>query len=76
LQQVISQLASGHLGFATIAIWTVITALLAILGGALTGMQLAGKDLGRALAASMGAMFGPTAVVPGLLLGLVILTFL
>jgi hypothetical protein len=76
VQQIINQLANGHLGVATIAIWTAIGAILAILGGALAGMRLAGKDLGNALAASMGAMFGPTAVVPGLLLGLVILTFL
>jgi hypothetical protein len=39
-------------------------------------VKLAGKDLGNELAASMGAMFGPIGAVPGILLALVILTFI
>ena len=41
------------------------------MGGALAGIQLAGKDLGTELAGAMGAMFGPTGAVPGILLGLI-----
>ncbi len=38
-------------------------------------MQLGGKNLGRDRAALMGAMFGPTGAVPGILVGLIILAF-
>jgi hypothetical protein len=48
----------------------------ATLGGALAGILLAGKDLGNELAGAMGAMFGPTGAVPGVLLGLIILALL
>ena len=70
------QLSAAHLGVFSLILWTAMAALLAIVGGALAGMRLGGKDLGNGLAASMGAMFGPLAVVPGVLLGLVILKFL
>ena len=67
------ELSSGQLTAATIVIWTCCAFVVATLGGALAGVQLAGKDLGRDLAALMGAMFGPVGAVPGILLGLVIL---
>lgn len=54
---------------------TLLAALLAVAGGAVAGMKLAGKDLGLPLAAMMGAMFGPLAAVPGILLALIVLRF-
>ena len=53
--------------------WLLMAFVLSTLGGALAGMRLAGKDLGNELAAMMGAMFGPTAAVPAVLVGLVVL---
>lgn len=73
MQALMQQLADGSLSAATIVVWTLIAAVISIAGGALAGTVLAGKDLGNALAAMMGGMFGPVAVVPGVLLGLVIL---
>lgn len=68
--------ANASLGVGAIALWTVVAAALAMAGGAMAGMWLAGKDLGQPLAAMMGAMFGPVAAVPGILLGLIILSLL
>lgn len=45
-------------------------------GGALTGMRIAGEFLGKGLAASMGAMFGPVSVVPAAIFGLALLGWL
>jgi len=70
------QLASGRLTAITIAVWTLLSIVLSIAAGALAGMQLAGKDLGNNLAALMGAMYGPVAAVPGILVGLIVLAFL
>lgn len=75
MQNFLEQLNAGHLTAVTVVAWTVLAAIFATLGGALAGIRLAGKDLGNALAASMGAMFGPTAAVPGVLLGLIALAF-
>ncbi len=69
-------LASGQLTVSTVLIWTVTALLLAMTGGALAGVRLAGKHLGNNLAAMMGMLFGPSAVVPGVLLGLIILAFI
>lgn len=42
----------------------------------MAGGALAGKDLGNELAAMMGAMFGPTAAVPAVLVGLIVLALI
>lgn len=73
MQGLMQQLTEGNLGVTTIVVWTLVAAVLSIAGGALAGIQLAGKDLGNSLAAIMGAMFGPIAAVPGIVLGLIIL---
>ena len=67
---------TGYLSIVSIVLWSLFAAVLAIVGGALAGIKLAGKDFGNVLAAMMGAMFGPVAVVPGVLLGLIILKFI
>lgn len=59
--------------------WTTALALfalalpLALIGGAASGLKLGAEALGRELAALMGALFGPTAVLPAVLVGLVVL---
>lgn len=67
---------TGYLSIVSIVVWALVAAVFAIAGGALAGMKLAGKDLGNALAAMMGAMFGPVAAVPGVVLGLIVLKFI
>lgn len=73
MQGLMQQLTDGSLNVTAIVVWTLLAAVLAIAGGALAGIVLAGKDLGNQLAALMGGMFGPIAVVPGVLLGLIVL---
>lgn len=69
-------LLSGDLNIASVVLWTLIALVIAVGGGAIAGLRLAGKDLGNELAALMGALFGPTAAVPGVLLGLIVLALL
>lgn len=68
-------LLSGRLTTLTVLVWTLLSMLMSIGAGALAGMVLAGKDLGNNLAALFGALYGPLAAVPGVLLGLVVLAF-
>ena len=53
-----------------------LAAVLAVIGGALTGVKIAGKYMGNDLAAMLGGCFGPTAVVPATIIGLIILDLL
>jgi hypothetical protein len=69
MQSVLPQLGAALL-------WLAIAFVAAMAGGALAGLRLAGKDLGAELAALMGAMFGPTAAVPAVLVGLIVLSLL
>lgn len=73
MQPFLAQLGAGSIGAGTILVWLVAAVLLSMAGGAVAGIRLAGKDLGNELAAMMGAMFGPTAAVPAVLVGLLVL---
>jgi hypothetical protein len=76
MTSILQQLAGGHLSLSTGLIWIVLALVLSGAGGALTGIVLAGKDLGNGLAALMGGMFGPTAAVPTTIAGLLVLRLL
>lgn len=70
---ILQQLGSEPLALVSILVWTLLAFVLAIAGGALMGLRLGASALGKELAALMGALFGPVAAVPGVLLGLLIL---
>ena len=73
MQGLIDQLGAGQIGAATAVLWLLAAFVLSVAGGAVAGVRLAGKDLGNELAARVGAMFGPTAVLPAVLVGLIVL---
>lgn len=64
------------LNFTTVLAWLAIAVILSMVGGAIGGMILAGKDLGYKFSATIGSLFAPAGVIPTLILGLLILTFL
>ena len=76
MKEIIEQFATGQLTPVTIVLWSAVAFLLAVLGGVIGGMKMGGKDIGHDLAAMMGALFGPTAAVPAVFLGLLILAWL
>ena len=54
---------------------TLLALLLALIGGAASGLRIGADALGKELAAMMGAFFGPTAVLPAIVVGLLLLYF-
>ncbi|NEP44998.1 MAG: hypothetical protein F6K35_39575 [Okeania sp. SIO2H7] len=55
--------------------WLLIAIAFSIVGGALGGVVLGGKDLGPRLSAMIGGLYGPAAVIPAATLGLAIIGF-
>ena len=49
--------------------------VLALAAGAASGLKIGADALGKELAALMGAFYGPTAALPAVLVGVVILYF-
>ncbi|MEH2078080.1 MAG: hypothetical protein V7K57_27400 [Nostoc sp.] len=72
----LTSLADGDLNIATELVWLIIAASLSMVGGAIGGMLLAGKDIGYQFSAMLGALFAPAGVIPAILLGLAALNFL
>ncbi len=60
----------------TAIIWSAIAIILSMIGGAIGGMILAGKDLGYKFAAIIGSLFAPAGMIPAIILGLLMLNFL
>jgi hypothetical protein len=69
----LASFAAGELNLWTGVLWLAIAAGLSIIGGAIGGVLLAGKDLGYELAAMIGGLFGPAAMIPAAALGLIII---
>ncbi len=73
VQDLVSSFLNGEINLATGCIWLLIALPFAIAGGAIGGVMLAGKDLGYRLAGMIGGLFGPAAVIPATVLGLLAL---
>ena len=69
----LKSLALGELNLATDFAWLVIVTLLSMVGGAIGGMLLAGKDIGYGFSATLGSLFAPAGAIPAVFFGLVIL---
>jgi len=65
-----------ELNFTTGFTWLIIAVILSMVGGAIGGIILAGKDIGYKFAAIIGSLFAPVGVVPAVILGLFILNLL
>jgi uncharacterized membrane protein len=76
LRDFLTSLTAGDLNLMTGFVWFLVATALSIVGGAIGGMILAGKDLGYQLAALLGGFFGPAGVIPGITLGLILLNAL
>jgi len=68
-------LADGDLNIATEFVWVIIATALSMVGGAIGGMLLAGKDIGYQFSAMLGALFAPAGAIPAILLGLAVLNW-
>ncbi|HAX79641.1 MAG TPA: hypothetical protein DCY88_28370 [Cyanobacteria bacterium UBA11372] len=75
MKDFLTSLAAGDINFITGLVWLVLAAALSVIGGAIGGVLVGGKDLGNQLAAMIGGLFGPAGVIPAVIIGLVILRF-
>lgn len=76
IQELLTNLASNDLNLTTEFAWLIIATVLSMVGGAIGGIFLAGKELGYELSGTLGALFGPSGVIPALLLSFAVLNLL
>ena len=75
-KELLTSLAVGDINLMTGTVWLLIATALSMIGGAIGGMLLAGKDIGYQFSALLGGLFGPAGVIPAILLGLFLLNWL
>jgi hypothetical protein len=76
LKHFLTSMVTGELNLTTELVWLIIATALSMIGGAIGGMILAGKDIGYAFSAMLGALFAPAGTIPAILLGFAALTLL
>ena len=76
MDALLEQMSSGHLTLATGVAWVGVAWVLSMIGGALTGLALAGEDIGHELSTLMGGVYGTTVGAPAALVGLLLLQVL
>lgn len=59
-----------------LSLFVIVIILAGVVGGALSGLGIAGKDLGRQLAAMMGVFYGLTAAAPAAMVALLYFAYL
>lgn len=66
-------LMMGEITLVTGLLWLVVAAIISVVGGAIGGVLLAGKDIGYQLSAMLGSLLGPAGVIPAVAVGLILL---
>ncbi|MBW4635634.1 MAG: hypothetical protein KME30_28255 [Iphinoe sp. HA4291-MV1] len=76
MTDLLTSLIVGDIDLITGFMLLLIAIFLSVVGGALGGMMLAGKEFGYQFSAMLGGFLGPAGVIPVVILGLVILKVL
>ena len=66
----------GKISLITGLAWLLISIFISMVGGAISGMIIAGKEIGYLFSAILGSLFAPAGIIPAIILGLLILSFL
>lgn len=69
----IQDFVNQRVTLATGLVWLLVAIAFSIMGGAIGGIVLAGKDLGARLSAMIGGLYGPAAIIPAATLGLALI---
>ncbi|MEA5571953.1 hypothetical protein [Calothrix sp. UHCC 0171] len=76
MNNILTNLAIGDIDLITEFVLLLIAIPLSMLGGAIGGILLAGKDFGYNFSAMMGSLLAPAGVIPGVIIGLVLIYIL
>ncbi|MEC4815553.1 MAG: hypothetical protein SAK29_20100 [Scytonema sp. PMC 1069.18] len=69
----ITSLLVGDINFVTGFLLLVFAIIVSMIGGAIGGIMLAGKEFGYRFSAMLGGLFAPAGVIPVVIVGLAIL---
>ena len=75
VQSWIQDFVTQRITLVTGLVWLLIAVSFSIIGGAVGGVFIAGKDLGPRLAAMIGGLYGPAAMIPAAGLGFLLIRF-
>ncbi|HIK03743.1 MAG TPA: hypothetical protein IGS40_03355 [Trichormus sp. M33_DOE_039] len=76
VEEFLTNMVTSDLTLVTGLLWLVIATIISMIGGAIGGMILAGKEIGYIFSATLGALFAPAGTIPTIIIGFAVLNFL
>ncbi|WP_041555190.1 hypothetical protein [Nostoc sp. PCC 7524] len=76
VRELLTNMVTGDVTLVTVLLWLVVATIISMIGGAIGGIILAGKDIGYMFSATIGALFAPAGVIPTILLGFALLNLI
>jgi hypothetical protein len=76
MTDLLTSLAVGDINLITGLVWLFIAIAFSVVGGAIGGILLGGKELGYDLSAILGGLLGPVGVIPMVVFGLGLLNII
>jgi hypothetical protein len=76
VRELFTSLMADELNLTTGFIWFLVATVISMIGGAIGGMLLGGRDIGYEFSALLGGLFGPAGVIPGVVLALIVIDLL
>ncbi len=73
MTEVVTGLISGDVNLIGDFLLLSLGIILSLVGGAIGGMLLASKEFGYQFSATIGSLLGPAGVIPGVIVGLIVL---
>ncbi|MDJ0796182.1 MAG: hypothetical protein QNJ51_04985 [Calothrix sp. MO_167.B12] len=72
----LTNLVLGDINLITGMVWLLIAIIISMIGGAISGMVVAGEEIGYQFSAMLGSLFAPAGIIPAMILGLFILNLI
>ncbi|MDJ0619561.1 MAG: hypothetical protein QNJ63_22935 [Calothrix sp. MO_192.B10] len=72
----LTNLVFGDINLMTGMVWLLIAIVISMIGGAISGMVIAGEEIGYGFSAMLGSLFAPAGIIPAMILGLFILNLI
>ncbi|GAA6617164.1 hypothetical protein [Scytonema sp. NUACC26] len=76
VKELFTSLMADELNLTTGFVWFLVATVISMIGGAIGGMLLGGRDIGYQFSALLGGLFGPAGVIPGVVLALIVIDLL
>ncbi|MGH1394525.1 MAG: hypothetical protein ACRAVC_10885 [Trichormus sp.] len=76
VRELLTNMVTGDVTLVTGILWLLVATIISMIGGAIGGIILAGKEIGYTFSATLGALFAPAGAIPAIIFGFTLLNLI